>query len=110
MHTKTMDYRVEDEQLVGLNKSLYQKRHSGNITGTRFYNKDFASAGQNLAYPNVPLKNKVSEKNRQNFEKLHNKEHRPPVAAFHSNQNTENIYFNEKPKAVAQGNFSTKSK
>ena len=105
-----MDYRVEDEQLVGLNKSLYQKRRSGNVANARFLNNDFASVGQNLSYPNVPLKNKVSEKNRQNFEKMQSKEHRPPVAAFHSSQNTENIYFNERPKAVAQGNFSAKSK
>ena len=45
MHTKTMDYRVEDEQLVGLNKSLYQKRRSGNVANARFLNNDFAPVG-----------------------------------------------------------------
>ena len=80
------------------------------MTGSRFYSKDFGPESSNITYPNVPLKNKISEKNRQNFDKLHVKEQRPPAAAFHSNQNTEMLYFNEKPKAVAQGNFPTKSK
>ena len=72
--------------MIGLNKNLNQKRRSGNVTGSRFLNNDFAQGSPNVTYPNVPLKSKISEKNRQNFDKRQSREQRPPQAAFHSNQ------------------------